>query len=195
MSAYELWVAQGNTGTQTDFLNSLVGKNGANGNDGSNGKSAYQIWLDAGNAGTEIDFLASLRGADGTCTPGSGLGYYGSFFDTTTQLNDAAVNLMTFTDSDANNQGVSIVDGSKVVMAHPGTYNIAFSAQITRLSGGNSKDIEIWLMQNGVDFPASTTAITLQANSQKVVAAWNFFVTTTNAVSYTHLTLPTTSRV
>ncbi|MEY4417744.1 MAG: hypothetical protein RIQ88_182 [Actinomycetota bacterium] len=193
LSAYELWVAQNNTGTEQDFLNSLVGKNGANGSNGSNGsngtdgKSAYQIWLDAGNNGTEADFLASLKGADGTCSPGSGLGYFGSFYDTTTQTNDSAVNLMTFNNSDVHNDGVSVSNNSRIVIAHPGTYNLAFSAQIDRTSGGHSADINIWLKQNGIDYPSSDTAITLQANGQKVVAAWNFFVTTTNDNEYFEL--------
>jgi hypothetical protein len=190
LGAYELWVSQGNSGTETDFLNSLVGKDGTNGNDGingSNGKSAYQIWLDAGNTGTEIDFLASLRGKDGVCTPGSGLGYFGSFYDTTTQANDQPINLMTYNQSAAGNQGVTVSNGSQIVLEHPGTYNVQFSAQITRLTGGHSADIEIWLKQNGVDYPNSTTAVTLQANSQKNVAAWNFFVTTTNMNEYVEL--------
>ena len=187
LSAYELWVAQGNPGTEADFLASLVGADGSDGTDGANGKSAYEIWLDAGNTGTEADFLASLKGADGVCTPGSGLGYFGSFFDTTTQTNDAAVNVMRYNNSDIHNEGVSIVDGSKITIANPGTYNIQFSAQITRLSGGNSQEINIWLKQNGVNYPASDTTISVQANAQKVVAAWNFFVTTTNANEYFEL--------
>lgn len=184
LSAYELWVAQGNPGTEADFLASLVGADGSDGTDGATGKSAYEIWLDAGNTGTEADFLASLKGADGVCTPGSGLGYFGSFYDLTTQTNDAPVNVMRYNNSDIHNDGVSIADGSKIVIANPGTYNIQFSAQITRLSGGNSQDINIWLRQNGVNYPASDTAITVQANAHKVVAAWNFFATTTNPNEY-----------
>ncbi len=77
ISAYQVWINAGNAGTEQDFLDSLVGADGAPGADGSNGidgsdgatgDSAYQIWLDAGNAGTEQDFLDSLvgpAGADG----------------------------------------------------------------------------------------------------------------------------------
>lgn len=68
-SAYQVWLDQGNTGTQAQFLASLEGAdgtNGTNGTDGSDGASAYQIWLAAGNTGTEAQFLDSLRGADGT---------------------------------------------------------------------------------------------------------------------------------
>lgn len=36
-SAYEIWLEQGNTGTEEAFLNSLKGKDGANGTDGKNG--------------------------------------------------------------------------------------------------------------------------------------------------------------
>jgi len=74
-SAYEVWLAAGNTGSAQDFLNSLqgpAGADGSNGTDGTNGAdgaSAYQVWLDAGNTGTEQDFLNSLQGPPG---PGGG---------------------------------------------------------------------------------------------------------------------------
>ena len=67
-SAYDLWLAMGNTGSEADFLASLKGadgKNGADGKDGADGQSAYQLWKAQGNTGTEADFLASLKGADG----------------------------------------------------------------------------------------------------------------------------------
>ena len=80
-SAYQIWLDNGHTGTEADFLTWLKGKdgtnglngkdgkdgtNGTNGQDGINGKSAYQIWLDNGHTGTEADFLTWLKGKDGT---------------------------------------------------------------------------------------------------------------------------------
>lgn len=59
LSAYEIWLATGNVGTELDFLNSLKGSDGVIGVDG---KSAYEIWLAAGNVGTEAVFLNSLKG-------------------------------------------------------------------------------------------------------------------------------------
>jgi hypothetical protein len=56
-SAYQLWLALGNSGSESDFLASFQG---------SNGQSAYQLWLAQGNSGTEATFLASIRGSDGT---------------------------------------------------------------------------------------------------------------------------------
>ena len=75
-SAYGVWKEAGNTGTESDFLESLkggpkgdAGVDGQDGVDGLDGKSAYEIWKesDSANAGkTEAEFLASLKGADGT---------------------------------------------------------------------------------------------------------------------------------
>jgi hypothetical protein len=83
-SAYQVWLDDGNVGTETDFLNSLkgpagpagpagapgaAGTNGVNGVDGvqgsqgpagPSGDSAYEVWLNQGNTGSEQDFLDSI---------------------------------------------------------------------------------------------------------------------------------------
>ncbi|MDW5289143.1 hypothetical protein [Formosa sp. PL04] len=88
-SAYAIAVDEGYTGTETEWLASLNGTDGSNGetptigsngnwfigttdtgvvaegSNGTNGESAYQEWLDAGNTGSEQDFLDSLVGAQG----------------------------------------------------------------------------------------------------------------------------------
>ena len=79
MSAYEVWLAEGNTGTEADFLASLKGdpfvyedftdeqlaslkgEKGDKGDKGDTGKSAYEVWLERGNTGTMEDYLESLR--------------------------------------------------------------------------------------------------------------------------------------
>jgi hypothetical protein len=75
LSAYDLWIANGNVGDEAAFLASLVGEKGADGYVGSDGltgasgkpgKSAYQIWLDLGNKGTSEEFIESLTGSAGT---------------------------------------------------------------------------------------------------------------------------------
>lgn len=60
-SAYDIWLAEGHTGTEADFLEWLRGDPGAVGADGAvgaEGASAYQAWLDQGYVGTEADFVA-----------------------------------------------------------------------------------------------------------------------------------------
>lgn len=73
-SAYEIWLENGNTGSEQDFLDSLVGATGATGEQGeqgvqgatgADGLSAYEIWLENGHTGSEQDFLDSLVGPRG----------------------------------------------------------------------------------------------------------------------------------
>ena len=74
LSAYEVWISQGNTGTEQDFLNGVIGPqgpagtNGIDGTDGQNGQdglSAYETWINQGNTGTEADFLTGITGPQG----------------------------------------------------------------------------------------------------------------------------------
>ena len=64
-SAYEIWLDLGNTGTEQDFIDSLIGDDGDPGDPGDDGDSAYEVWLALGNTGTEQEFIDSLKGADG----------------------------------------------------------------------------------------------------------------------------------
>ena len=80
LSAYEIWLSLGNTGSEPDFFSSLRGPAGAAGATGpigpagaagtqgiagNNGLSAYEIWQSLGNTGTVADFIATLRGPAG----------------------------------------------------------------------------------------------------------------------------------
>src|SRR5699024_2760517 len=56
-SAYEVWLAEGNAGSEQDFLDSIKGV------DGVDGAAAYEVWLAEGNTGSEQDFLDSMKGA------------------------------------------------------------------------------------------------------------------------------------
>ncbi len=71
-NAYELAVENGFKGTRQEWLDSLVGTNGVNGlngSDGTNGKSAYEIACDNGFVGSVEEWLLSLqfgeKGEDG----------------------------------------------------------------------------------------------------------------------------------
>ena len=66
LSAYEIAVEHGFTGTEEEWLESLRGEAGIQGIQGLDGLSAYQIWIMAGHEGTEADFFEFLRGHDGT---------------------------------------------------------------------------------------------------------------------------------
>lgn len=86
-SSYEIWLENGNQGSEEDFLDALKGDDGnsgesafeswiSQGNEGDlndflnsligvNGESAYQSWLNVGNTGSEADFINSLKGSNG----------------------------------------------------------------------------------------------------------------------------------
>lgn len=61
-SAYQLAIDQGFTGTLSEWLLSLVGRDGQNGRDGL---SAYELAVDAGYTGTRIQWLSTLVGPTG----------------------------------------------------------------------------------------------------------------------------------
>ena len=71
---------------------------------------------------------------------------------------------------------------TKIKIARAGVYNIAFSAQLDRVSGFGHAEVNIWLRKNGetsvYDVPRTDTKVTLtgNVNAAKVVAAWNFVV-------------------
>ncbi len=58
----------------------------------------------------------------------------------------------------------------------PRTFNVQFSAQISRLTGGSSETIDIWMRKNGTYVPNSNTSVNVVANSGYLVAAWNLCI-------------------
>ena len=108
-------------------------------------------------------------------------GSYGSFYDTTTQTNPVAniARSMSFNSTDITN-GVSISGSTSpfntyIKTTNAGVYDIQFSAQVEKTDSGTD-EIVIWLRKNGIDLTDSATKLTLSGNSTKVVAAWNWFV-------------------
>lgn len=104
----------------------------------------------------------------------NGRKYYGAFISTQDQTNAASVNKMTYNVTELSS-GVSIVSNSQITIANAGIYNIQFSAQFDKTDSG-SDPVEIWLCKNGSNVANTNTGITLDGNSAKAVAAWNFVV-------------------
>ena len=102
--------------------------------------------------------------------------YYGNFLSTVTQPNAGATaaNAITYNTTDLSS-GVSVVSNSRITIANAGVYNIQFSAQLQKTSGGDDQ-VDIWLSKNGTNVPNSNTTIMLHSNPGYEVAAWNFLV-------------------
>jgi hypothetical protein len=104
-------------------------------------------------------------------------GYYGSFYDTTTQT-AAAINTpyaMTLNSTAESNQ-IAVTNNSRITFKNRGTYNIQFSAQLDQTSGA-SHNIFIWFRKNGVDIDNSASVVAVQGSTAELVAAWNFVIT------------------
>ena len=117
---------------------------------------------------------------------GISTGYYGNFFDTTTQ-NVVGVNTyqpVRLNTTDLSNQ-VSIANSSHIVVANSGVYNIQFSLQIDKTQGSQAH-VYIWLKKNGVDVPNSASEVSVQGTLSETIAAWNFVVAS-NANDYYEL--------
>lgn len=102
---------------------------------------------------------------------------YGSFRDTTTQQVDfvSTPKAMTFNQitpgvNGVSASGVTVEFGSRITVARTGTYNIQFSAQLTKTDSGNDI-MDIWLRRNGVDVPISNSEITITASLHQVATS------------------------
>jgi hypothetical protein len=66
LSAYQIWLAVGNTGTETEFLASLVGPAGADGSNGVDGQAGDSYFAE--NGGGDVSLVSANLGI-GTATP------------------------------------------------------------------------------------------------------------------------------
>lgn len=113
------------------------------------------------------DYLNNFYNPSGT--------YQGSFYDTTTQTTlGSEKKAMTLNTTDISN-GISVVNSSQVKVTNAGVYNLQFSAQLVRTSGGSTANVIIWLRKNGNDVPNTSTIVTFRNNGDFLVASWNFF--------------------
>lgn len=107
------------------------------------------------------------------------LGKYGSFYDTQTQTalgNDVPTPMLLNTIDLSN--GVTIQDGSKIVVDEIGIYNIQFSAQLDRVESSGVVNVDIWFRKNGQNIPYSNSKVTMLGNANKshLVASWNYML-------------------
>lgn len=102
---------------------------------------------------------------------------YGSFYDTTTQT-AAAINTayaMTFNTTDLSLGVTRGTPTSRIYVDRPNVYNVQFSAQLDKTSGGTAL-VWIWLRKNGVNVPDSAGQIRIQGNDSEILAAWNYII-------------------
>lgn len=122
----------------------------------------------------------------GVAGPAGSLSYCGAFSSSETQIAAAGSAVaMTLNTTDIS-VGVSISNSSRMVISNPGVWNVQFSAQLVKSSGGH-ETVSIWLAQNGSAVANSTTDVQIEGNNAEMVAAWNWVVRTTAVNEYVEL--------
>ena len=107
---------------------------------------------------------------------------FGSFYSTQTQ---AATTINTAKAITYNNADTAYgiyrdpADNSKIKVSRPAIYNIQFSIQIDKTSGGTGL-FYIWPAINGTAVPNSASLIQIQGNNHEIFSAANFFLPLSN---------------
>jgi hypothetical protein len=85
---------------------------------------------------------------------------------------------MTFNNTDPSSNGISVVSNSQIKFDYAGVYDIQFSAQVDRTSGGSVDTVDIWLSKNGTNVPDTNGTVTISGSAAdaKIIAAWNYVV-------------------
>jgi len=117
-----------------------------------NAWTAQNPVLMAGEPGVESE-TENLKIGDGR-TAWSGLpyfgnpGYWGSFWDTTSQT--ATANTPTpilLRKSDPDGRGIKVISNSRITVDHPGIYSFTFSIQFSN-TDSSIHDVNVWLRKN-----------------------------------------------
>jgi hypothetical protein len=134
------------------------------------------VWLGNSSNRSVAVPLATLAISGGFYTTGS-FGFYGAFCSTGSQTNPTPnVSRSMQLETTELSNGVSIVSGSRITVAHPGVYNLQFSAQLEKTDNGVDT-VYIWFKKNGTNVPRSTTSLDVlkqAGGSGRFVAAWNY---------------------
>lgn len=107
---------------------------------------------------------------------------YGSFFSTDTQTATVINTAYAITYNNAD-QAYGVyrdpADSSKIKVTRPAIYNVQFSIQVDKTSGGTGK-LYIWPAINGTAVPNSASLIQIQGNNAEIFSAANFFLPLSN---------------
>ena len=103
-------------------------------------------------------------------------GYYGSFYDTTAQTLTSTTQAKRINIAQTyEHNGVSI-DTNRIVFNYNGVYELIYSIQYKN-TDASQQDIYIWLKQNGVDIPNSSSVFTIPARKNASIPAQLIAVT------------------
>ena len=105
------------------------------------------------------------------------LGYWGNFYDTTTQTVTSTTEayVINLNSADPQNDGVVVTEGNKIYPTTPGVYNISFSVQVSN-TDSQLHDASFWYRKNGVDVPYSASILSIPNKHGSVNGRIIFYV-------------------
>lgn len=71
------------------------------------------------------------------------------------------------------NNGVSIVDGTKLTVEIPGVYNFQYSSAVTS-TNSSIKTVWLWIVRNSIPIQYSTNEYTVSGSGTDTVISWQF---------------------
>lgn len=113
----------------------------------------------------------STTGASGS------IGYWGAFWDMTDQTiaSTTSSSVVALSNSDPDNNGVSVVSGSRITFANAGAYNIAVSMQFVN-PDSQAHLAHVWFRKNNVDLPASASRFSVPSKHGSSDGSLIFYV-------------------
>jgi len=104
-------------------------------------------------------------GTAGAPGPGGANGYYGSYYDTTTQTAATVTGVNTVNiNSSFGQNGITTSASGKITFGYQGTYNLQYSIQFIN-SDSNADLVNVWLRKNGVDVADSNSQFSVPGTS------------------------------
>lgn len=83
-------------------------------------------------------------------------GYYGSFYDTTTQTGSLTAAVVNIGQTSLTNN-ISLSNGTRINFPIAGTYLVNFSVQLTNSDNNTTHRADIWIKKNGTNIPVSNS--------------------------------------
>lgn len=113
-------------------------------------------------------------------TAGAPRGYYGSFYDTTTQTGSLTAKAVNIGSTWLSNE-ITLSAGGQINFATAGTYSITFSIQLTNSDNNTIHTADIWLKKNGSNIAASNSRFSINGRHSggdgATIAAVDFLLT------------------
>jgi hypothetical protein len=184
--------SSGTTGTSgTSGTSAINGTSGTSGSDGTSGTSG----LNGTSGTTGTSGTSGRNGIDGSS--GAAISnWYASFSSSETQNVAGANTPTTITYNTVEISNGITASGSQIQVQHAGVYEIGYSAQVDKNSGGND-EVKIWARINGVDEPRTTSYIELNGSNAEYLpfVAYIFDLSANDYVEFVFASADSTVRL